>query len=191
MKCNSVGITRIVPKAEFVEKPYRDLAEVGCKEIRERFFENGNRILMGYKDGQKTAFISQKLSYNQFRFAMEERLHSIDIYGKNKEYKEVSIEKSWYNRIGDRLKFSHLIKNYEKNKLVKTQSITNDIISGVDTATTTYTKDSKEFNEKKIHKIQKQRFSPNEFLLVTTDSKGNITRENCFVNDNDGFWIYE
>ena len=191
MNINKVGITRVVPKAEYLLKPYKYIAEVGCKEIRERFFKDGSRILMGYKDFQKTAFITQKLSSNQFRFALEERFHSVDIYGNNKEYKETSVEKSRYNKIGDILKFSYLVKNYENNRLVKTQNITKDIISGVDRVITTYTKDSKEFQEKNVHKIRKERFSPNEYSLVTTDSKGNVTQETCLISGENDFWIYE
>jgi len=191
MNINKVGITRVVPRAEYLSKPYRDIAELGCNEIRERFFKDGSRILMGYKDFQKTAFITQKISYNPYRFALEERFHSVDVYGNNKEYKETSVEKSWFNRIGDILKFSYLIKNYENNKLVKTQNITKEIVSGVDRTITTYTKESKEFQEKNVQEIKKERFSPNEYLLVTTDSNGNITQETCIISGENDFWIYE
>lgn len=192
MKINSVGTTKIIKKADFMCQPYKDLADYGCTHIRQRLLKDGSTVLMGYEKGQKVSKLTQHLPSNPYVHMLAQRFYNVEAYGPKKELKEVSIEKCWYNQIGDLLKFKHVIRNYKENNLLKRFEVKTDILKGEDLSITTYAPASTEYQEKNIGKICKQRISPCEYLESLVDAKGNfVFQDRKVINDKDGFWKYD
>lgn len=189
MNINPIGITRIIPKEEFMSLPYKELAEMGCTQIRERFLKNGSRLLMGHNDSQKVASFTQK--YSPLGHLERVAFYNIDTYGPKKNYKEVSSDKAWYNKIGDVLKSKYFVKNYENNKLVKEQRIRFDIVEGLDESKTRYTINNTENKYKNIGLVHKHRISEAEYVEETYSKNGDfLHRDIHTINDKDGMWKY-
>ena len=189
MNVNPVGITKIIPKEELKSLPYKDLIDMGCTEVRERFFNDGSRILIGYNNTQKIANFTQKLSpLNHIERAA---FYNIDFYGPKKKLKEVSSDKVWYNKIGDVLKSKYLVKNYENDKLVKEQKIKFDIIEGLDESRTKYTSYNTDEKYKNIGLVHKHRISEAEYIEDTYSKNGDLLyKESHTINDKDGMWKF-
>ena len=189
MNIHPIGITRIIPKKEFESLPYKELAEKGCTEIRERFLKDGSRLLIGHNGSQKIATYTQKNS--PLGHLERVAFYNVDIYGPKKNLKEVSSDKVWYNKIGDVLKSKYFVKNYENNKLIKDQKIRFDIIEGLDESKTKYTINNTENKYKNIGLIHKHRISETEYVEETYSKNGDfLSRETHIINDIDGMWKY-
>lgn len=189
MNINRIGITKVIPKEDFKSLPYKELVDMGCTQIRERFLNDGRRLLMGHNDTQKLANFTQ--TFTPQGWLEKQAFYNVDTYGPQKELKEISIDKTWYNKIGDILKSKYLVKNYNNNNLTKETKIEFDIIEGIDKSKTRYTRWNTEEKNKDIGLVHKYRISQAEYTEETYNKNGDFMyKDTHIIDDKDGMWKY-